>query len=71
MGLPFVVLLVIAWLPLRRNPKLSGRYVCVAFLACALAAFIYYLPVWLGLPIAREGYYARMWLEGPGIRNWI
>ena len=71
MGLPFVVLLVMAWLPLRRNPKLSGRYVCVAFLACALAAFIYYLPVWLGLPIAREGYYARMWLEGPGIRNWI
>jgi dolichyl-phosphate-mannose--protein O-mannosyl transferase len=70
-GLPFVVLIVMAWLPLRRDPKRGGRFVCAAFLACALAAFIYYLPVWLGLPIAREGYYARMWLEGPGIRNWI
>jgi dolichyl-phosphate-mannose--protein O-mannosyl transferase/Gpi18-like mannosyltransferase len=70
-GLPFVLLLFFAWVPLRPFPKASGRYVCVAFLACALAVFIYFLPIWLGLPIAREGYYARMWLEGPGLRNWI
>ena len=70
-GLPFVLLLTFAWIPLRRQPKLSGRYICVAFLACALAIFIYYLPVWIGLPITRAGYYARMWLEGPGLRNWI
>jgi dolichyl-phosphate-mannose--protein O-mannosyl transferase len=43
----------------------------VLFLATAVALFIYYLPVWLGMPIARSGYYARMWLEGPGLRNWI
>ena len=70
-GLPFVLLLTIAWIPLRRNPKLNGRYVCVAFLGCALAVFIYYLPVWIGLPITRAGYYARMWFEGPGLHNWI
>ncbi len=70
-GLPFLLLLTLGWIPLRRNPRLSGRYVCVAFLACALAVFIYYLPIWIGLPIAREGYYARMWFEGPGLRNWI
>ncbi len=70
-GLPFVLLLALAWITLLHDPKRSGRYVCVAFLACALAAFIYYLPVWIGSAIAREGYYARMWLEGPGLRNWI
>jgi len=43
-------------------------YVMVTF---ALVAFIYFLPVWLGIPITRSGYYARMWLQGPGLRNWI
>jgi dolichyl-phosphate-mannose--protein O-mannosyl transferase len=70
-GLPFLLLLTFAWIPLRKQPKRSGRFVCGAFLACALAIFIYYLPVWLALPVARAGYYARMWLEGPGLRNWI
>ncbi len=70
-GLPLVLLLTIAWIPLRRRPKLSGRYVCVAFLGCALAIFIYYLPIWIAMPITRAGYYARMWFEGPGLRNWI
>jgi dolichyl-phosphate-mannose-protein mannosyltransferase len=70
-GLPFVLLLTFAWIPLRKRPQLSGRFVCVAFLVCAFGIFIYYLPVWIALPIARAGYYARMWLEGPGLRNWI
>ena len=70
-GLPFVLLLTIAWIPIMKRPKLSGRFVCVSFLACALAIFIYFLPVWIGLPVARAGYYARMWFEGPGLRNWI
>jgi len=59
------------FIPLRREPKLSGRFICVVFLGGALAIFIYYLPVWIGLPVARAGYYARMWFEGPGLRNWI
>lgn len=70
-GLPFVLLLTVAWIPLRRQPKLSGRYVCVVFLGCALATFLYYLPIWIAVPIARAGYYARMLFEGPGLRNWI
>jgi dolichyl-phosphate-mannose--protein O-mannosyl transferase len=70
-GLPFVLLLTIAWIPFRRRPKLNGRYVCIAFLACAFAIFIYYLPLWIALPVTRAGYYARMWFEGPGLRNWI
>ncbi|HEX3409152.1 MAG TPA: phospholipid carrier-dependent glycosyltransferase [Candidatus Binataceae bacterium] len=70
-GLPFVLLLTFAWIPLRKRPQISGRFVCLAFLGCAFGIFIYYLPVWIALPIARAGYYARMWLEGPGLRNWI
>lgn len=49
----------------------AGRVVCVAFGVTAIAVFIYFYPVWTALPISRAGYYARMWLQGPGLRNWI
>jgi Gpi18-like mannosyltransferase/4-amino-4-deoxy-L-arabinose transferase-like glycosyltransferase len=49
----------------------AGRLVCVAFAATAVAVFIYFFPVWTAIPIARSSYYARMWLQGPGLRNWI
>jgi Gpi18-like mannosyltransferase/predicted membrane-bound dolichyl-phosphate-mannose-protein mannosyltransferase len=49
----------------------AGRLVCVAFAATAVAVFIYFFPVWTAMPIARSSYYARMWLQGPGLRNWI
>lgn len=54
-----------------RRPRIQGGIVAGVFLTAAVALFIYYLPVWLGLPIPRDGYYARMWFEGPGLRNWI
>ncbi|HZP45039.1 MAG TPA: phospholipid carrier-dependent glycosyltransferase [Candidatus Binataceae bacterium] len=53
------------------GPRAAGRVVTVVFSATAVALFIYFLPVWLGTPISRVGYYARMWLQGPGLRNWI
>jgi dolichyl-phosphate-mannose--protein O-mannosyl transferase len=49
----------------------AQRFLCAAFLSLAVALFFYYLPIWLGIPISRSGYYARMWLQGPGLRNWI
>jgi Gpi18-like mannosyltransferase len=56
---------------LLRTPY-AGRYVASVFALTALVLFVYYFPVWVGIPISREGYYARMWLqEGGGIRNWI
>ncbi|HYB90768.1 MAG TPA: phospholipid carrier-dependent glycosyltransferase [Candidatus Binataceae bacterium] len=48
-----------------------GRFVSVVFLATAVVLFVYFFPVWTAIPIDRAGYYARMWLEGPGLRNWI
>jgi hypothetical protein len=49
----------------------AGRYVASIFAATALILFVYYFPIWVGMPISREGYYARMWLQSGGIRNWI
>ncbi len=49
----------------------AGRYVASVFAITALILFVYYFPVWVGMPISREGYYARMWLQSGGIRNWI
>ncbi len=53
------------------RPERLGRYVFVIFTLSALLAFAYFLPVWIGLPVRRAGYYARMWVEGHGIANWI
>ncbi len=55
---------------LLRTPY-AGRYVAGVFAVTALILFVYYFPVWVGIPISREGYYARMWLSSGGIRNWI
>ena len=70
-GLPFVILLAAGYLWTLGDMRRNGRFVTGVFLAVALVAFFYFLPVWLGVPISRSGYYARMWLEGPGLRNWI
>jgi predicted membrane-bound dolichyl-phosphate-mannose-protein mannosyltransferase len=70
-GLPLVIILLAGYMTTLGDMRRNGRFVCVAFLATALVIFIYFLPLWLGTPISRSGYYARMWLEEPGLRNWI
>ncbi len=56
---------------LLREPRYAGKFTCAAFAAVGLAVFVYYFPVWVGLPIERSGYYARMWLQAGGLRSWI
>jgi len=63
--------LAVAYAAVIERPLWPGRVVCAAFLGSALVAFIYFFPVWVAMPIERAGYYARMWLQGPGLRNWI
>ncbi|HUY18386.1 MAG TPA: phospholipid carrier-dependent glycosyltransferase [Candidatus Binataceae bacterium] len=63
--------LAVAYAAVLDRPLWPGRVVCVAFVGAALVAFIYFFPVWVAMPIERAGYYARMWLQGPGLRNWI
>lgn len=52
-----------------------GRYVATVYLTGAAALFFYFLPVWIGLPMARfgwHGYFTMMWLKTSGtLRNWI
>jgi Gpi18-like mannosyltransferase/predicted membrane-bound dolichyl-phosphate-mannose-protein mannosyltransferase len=52
-------------------PRWAPRLVAVVFLAAAAILFVYYFPIWTGISIDRAGYYDRMWLQGPGLRNWI
>jgi dolichyl-phosphate-mannose-protein mannosyltransferase len=55
---------------LLRTPY-AGRYVASVFVTAALILFVYYFPIWVGMPISRDGYYARMWLQAGGLRSWI
>jgi dolichyl-phosphate-mannose--protein O-mannosyl transferase len=41
------------------------------FVVIAVVLFVYYFPIWTGMPISRNGYYGRMWLQGTGLHNWI
>ncbi|MGA2412558.1 MAG: hypothetical protein ABSG46_19510, partial [Candidatus Binataceae bacterium] len=71
-GSPFVAILVGGYIATLGNMRRNSRFVCVAFLGTALLVFLYFLPLWLGTPISRDGYYARMWLEeSNSLRNWI
>lgn len=63
--------LLAAYAALLGRGEWEGRFVCIAFVAVILVSFVYFLPLWLGVPVSRAGYYARMWLQGPGLRNWI
>jgi predicted membrane-bound dolichyl-phosphate-mannose-protein mannosyltransferase len=68
-GIFLLILIAYAW-QLATSPR-AGRLVTALFVAAAAIAFVYFLPIWLGLPIDRASFYERMWLKGPGIRNWI
>jgi Gpi18-like mannosyltransferase/4-amino-4-deoxy-L-arabinose transferase-like glycosyltransferase len=70
-GTAVFLALIAAYLALQLWTEYAGRLVCAAFAATAVATFIYFFPVWTAIPIARSSYYARMWLQGPGLRNWI
>jgi dolichyl-phosphate-mannose--protein O-mannosyl transferase len=54
-----------------RWPRQSGKFISATFITGVAILFVYFFPVWAAIPIERAGYYARMWLQGPGIRNWI
>ena len=49
----------------------APRLVAVLFVIAVAILFVYYFPIWTGILIDRAGYYSRMWLQGPGLCNWI
>lgn len=70
-GIPVAAIVAIGYFFVLEDERRAMRWAVVLFLGTAFILFLYYLPIWLGTPISRTGYYARMWFEGPGLRNWI
>ncbi|HVN28493.1 MAG TPA: phospholipid carrier-dependent glycosyltransferase, partial [Candidatus Binataceae bacterium] len=70
-SIPLILMLGVWAALFIRWPEYSGKFVCATFAFGVVVLFIYFFPVWTAIPIERSGYYARMWLSGPGMRNWI
>ena len=71
-GLAVAVATALSYTALRWfDPGLAGKFVCVLFVAATLIAFIYFFPIWTGLPLTPSEFKARMWLHGPGLANWM
>jgi len=49
----------------------AGRFVCLLLVGAALIAFVYFLPMWLGMPLDPANYQAHIWLRGPGLAKWM
>jgi dolichyl-phosphate-mannose--protein O-mannosyl transferase len=50
-----------------RLGRLAVGVYCVAILAVA----VYFLPIWLGTPVTKRAWEARMWISGSKFMNWI
>ncbi len=48
----------------------AGKFVCGIFVITTLAVFVYFLPLWIPLPLSKEGVDARMWLNNVGLGDW-
>jgi len=59
-----------AFIAARRFTDWSGKLVSAIVLVTALAVFIYYLPLWMPLPLSENQLEARMWLQQGDLVNW-
>ncbi len=55
----------------RIDPVRTSRIAVSVYCLAVLAISIYFLPIWLGIPLSRQSWEARMWISGSGIMNWI
>ncbi len=71
LGMGVILALATSYVVLRRWDKRSaGILVCFSFLLAVLALFVYFFPIWTGIPLSPERLQARMWLHGAGLANW-
>ncbi|PZU96170.1 MAG: dolichyl-phosphate-mannose--protein mannosyltransferase [Pseudanabaena sp.] len=57
-----------------QQPQIWFKNVAVIAIACIFSAQIFFMPIWLGLPISSQSFYMRMWfMPNSPIRgfNWI
>jgi len=55
----------------RAEARRVGRIAVVAYCVAVAAVSWYLSPIWLGLPLAKEAWNARMWIRGTDFMNWI
>ena len=64
------LLLAAVWIAVAMRSGYPGRFVSASFLASALIASAWFLPVRLGLPISADGYQARAGIDQPAPPSW-
>ncbi len=52
------------------RPRETGKPVFASIMVAAVAAFIYFFPIWTGLPISQSSLDARLWLHQTGVCDW-
>jgi dolichyl-phosphate-mannose-protein mannosyltransferase len=60
---PFAIMALVYWLCKIWNRQRWGPWVVVGFAVCAVAMTVYFLPVVIALPISKEGFMHRMWID--------
>ncbi len=53
----------------RRN--WANRFVVVLFSIAAIFGFVYFLPLWIGMPLSRSEFSDHLWLQGSNLANWL
>jgi dolichyl-phosphate-mannose--protein O-mannosyl transferase len=72
--LAFLVVLVGYGGLLFSNPSAAeraGRAAVASFCVAVLLISWYFLPIWLGTPLGKSQWQARMWISGSNLMNWI
>jgi Gpi18-like mannosyltransferase len=54
-----------------RDQTRIGRLAVALYCIAILAVAIYFLPIWLGTPVTKRAWEARMWISGSKLGNWI
>ena len=65
-----LLVLAAVWTAMALRSGYAGRFVSVSFLASALIASAWFLPLRLGLPISADGFQARAVVDQPAPPTW-
>ncbi len=50
--------------------KWRGKFVCAIVVVASIAVFLYFLPMWIPLPMTKEAIDAYLWFNDAGLGNW-
>ena len=53
------------------DPVRLGQVSASGFLIAVVLVAWYFLPIWIGTPISKQSWDARMWISSSGIMSWI